>query len=172
MGAEIDRLELQVEAQATKANNQLDKLVGKLDAVTNSLSHINANGLSGLASGVQKFAQASSQLSSVKTADFTRLTKNIDKLSSLNTQQIFSASLAITTLSKAVDGLGSVSSGSAQAAAAAVSSASNDSAGTAIPKSPKTGDGSDQTLILYLILVALFGGVTLERLGRSRREQE
>lgn len=116
MGAEVDRLELQVEAQATKANNQLDKLVGKLDAVANSLSHINTSGLTGLANGVQKFAQASLQLSSVKTADFTRLTKNIDKLSALNTQQIFSASSAITTLSKAVDGLGSVSGGSAQLA--------------------------------------------------------
>ena len=116
MGNEVDRLELQVEAQATKANNQLDKLVGKLDAVANSLSHINTSGLTGLANGVQKFAQASSQLSSVKTADFTRLTKNIDKLSALNTQQIFSASSAITTLSKAVDGLGSVSGGSAQLA--------------------------------------------------------
>ena len=105
MGAEIDRLELQVEAQATKANNQLDKLVGKLDAVANSLSHINTNGLTGLANGVQKFAQASSQLSSVKTADFTRLTKNIEKLSALNTQQIFSTSSAITTLSKAVGNL-------------------------------------------------------------------
>ena len=105
MGAEIDRLELQVEAQATKANNQLDKLVGKLDAVANSLSHINTSGLTGLANGVQKFAQASSQLSSVKTTDFTRLTKNIEKLSALNTQQIFSTSSAITTLSKAVGNL-------------------------------------------------------------------
>ena len=48
MGAEIDRLEVQVEAQATKANNQLDKLVGKLDSLSNSLSHINSSGLSGL----------------------------------------------------------------------------------------------------------------------------
>ena len=34
MGAEIDRLEVQVEAQAIKANNQLDDLVGKLDALS------------------------------------------------------------------------------------------------------------------------------------------
>ena len=48
MGAEIDRLEVQVEAQATKANNQLDKLVGKLNSLSNSLSHINSSGLAGL----------------------------------------------------------------------------------------------------------------------------
>lgn len=48
MGAEIDRLEVQVEAQATNANNQLDKLVDKLERLKNTLSGINAGGLSGL----------------------------------------------------------------------------------------------------------------------------
>lgn len=114
MGAEIDRLEVQVEAQATKANNQLDKLVGKLDRVSGALSNLNSSGLTGLSDGVTKFAQASSQLSNVKTTDFTRLTKNIDKLANLNTQQIVSAASAIVTLSNAVNSLGSVSANSMQ----------------------------------------------------------
>lgn len=114
MGAEIDRLEVQVEAQATKANNQLDKLVGKLDSLSNSLSHINSSGLSGLSSGMSKFAQASAQLSNVKTADFTRLIKNISSLSSVNTQQIFSAASSIVTLSNAINKLGGASGNSSQ----------------------------------------------------------
>lgn len=116
MGAEIDRLEVQVEAQATKANNQLDKLVGKLDSLSNSLSHINSSGITGLSNGVAKFAQASSQLSNVKTADFTRLTKNIQSLSSLNTQQIYGAASAMRTLSTAINSLGGVSASSMQVA--------------------------------------------------------
>ena len=116
MGAEIDRIEVQVEAQATKANNQLDKLVGKLDSLSNSLSHINSSGLSGLSSGISKFAQASSQLSNVKTADFTRLTKNIQSLSNLNTQQIYGAASAMRTLSTAINSLGGVSANSMQVA--------------------------------------------------------
>ena len=116
MGAEIDRLELKVEAQATKANNQLDKLVGKLDSLSNSLSHINSSGLAGLSNGVAKFAQASSQLSNVKTADFTRLTKNIQSLSSLNTQQIYGAASAMRTLSTAINSIGGVSASSMQVA--------------------------------------------------------
>ena len=116
MGAEIDRLEVQVEAQATKANNQLDKLVGKLNSLSNSLSHINSSGLAGLSNGVAKFAQASSQLSNVKTADFTRLTKNIQSLSSLNTQQIYGAASAMRTLSTAINSLGGVSASSMQVA--------------------------------------------------------
>ena len=121
MGAEIDRLELQVEAQATKANNQLDKLVVKLDKVSGALSKLNGSGLSGLANGVSKFAQASAQLSNVKTADFTRLTKNIQSLSNINTQQIYGAASAMKTLSTAINSLGGVSSNSLQVAEVAKS---------------------------------------------------
>lgn len=114
MGAEIDRLEVQVEAQATKANNQLDKLAMKLDRVSKALSGLNSHGLSGLADSVSKFAQASAQLSNVKTADFTRLTKNIEKLSSLNTQKIYGASSAMHTLATAMNTLGNSSKNSTQ----------------------------------------------------------
>ena len=114
MGAEIDRLEIQVEAQATKANNQLDKLVIKLDRVSNALSGLNSHGLSGLSDSVSKFAQASAQLSNVKTADFTRLTKNIGKLATLNTQQIYGASSAMHTLATAMNSLGNSSKNSTQ----------------------------------------------------------
>lgn len=121
MGAEIDRLEIQVEAQATKANNQLDKLVTKLDRVSGALSNLNSSGLTGLSNGVSKFAQASAQLSNVKTADFTRLTKNIDKLANLNTQQIYSAASSMRTLSSAINSLSGVSTGSLQVAEVAKS---------------------------------------------------
>ena len=116
MGAELDRLEIAVEAQATKANNQLDKLVSNLERVSGALSGLNSGGLVGLSNGVTKFAQASSQLSNVKTADFTRLTKNIEKLSNLNTQQIYGAASSMRTLSTAINSLGGVSENSLQVA--------------------------------------------------------
>lgn len=56
MGAEIDRLEVQIEAEATKANSQLDSLVKKLDIVQESLSRLNSGGLTGMASGSRKSA--------------------------------------------------------------------------------------------------------------------
>ena len=121
MGAEIDRLEVQVEAQATKANNQLDKLVTKLDRVSGALSNLNGGGLIGLSNGVTKFAQASAQLSNVKTADFTRLTKNIDKLVGLNTQQIYGVASSMKTLSTAINSLSGVSQSSLQVAEVAKS---------------------------------------------------
>lgn len=45
MGTEIDRLEIQIETQASKANKQLDDLISRLSKVSGSLSGINARNL-------------------------------------------------------------------------------------------------------------------------------
>lgn len=151
MGAEIDRLEVQVEAQATKANNQLDKLVIKLERVSNALSSLNSHGLSGLSDSVSKFAQASAQLSNVKTADFTRLTKNIGKLATLNTQQIYGTSSAMHTLATAMNSLGNSSKSSTQVTqlASAISqlgSANAKKAATNLPALATAMDGFMTTM--------------------------
>ena len=151
MGAEIDRLEIQVEAQATKANNQLDKLVIKLDRVSNALSGLNSHGLSGLSDSVSKFAQASAQLSNVKTADFTRLTKNIGKLATLNTQQIYGTSSAMHTLATAMNSLGNSSKNSTQvtqltSAISQLGSANAKKAATNLPALATAMDGFMTTM--------------------------
>lgn len=114
--AEIDRLEVQVEAQATKANSELDKLVEKLTKVADSLVGINSSGLTGLANGVQKFAQATAGLSNVRTADFTRLAKNIQSISSLNTSQMYGTASAMTAIAKSMGVMGTASTSSIQIA--------------------------------------------------------
>lgn len=116
MGTEIDRLEVQVEMQVTKANAGLDKLVDGLSRVADSLTSINGSGLTGLANGVQKFAQASAGLSNVKTTDFTRLANNIRSISSLNTSQMYGTASAMGTIAKAINSMGAVSTSSVQIA--------------------------------------------------------
>ena len=116
MGAEIDRLDVQIETKATKVNNSLDTLVTKLDKVSSALSRLNSGELANLSNGVARFAQTSAQLSHVKTSDFTRLTKNIIKLSEINTKELYGASHAMKTLSNAMNTLGSVSENSYQVA--------------------------------------------------------
>ncbi len=121
MANEIDSLEVSVKAQAQQANAQLDKLIGKLNQVSGSLNNVNASGLSGLAGGIKKFAEAAGMLSNVKTADFTRLTKNIMSLSSMNTAQMYNSSSAITMLTKSLNTIGSVSQNALQFAEVAKS---------------------------------------------------
>lgn len=91
MGAEIDRLEVQVEASAKEANSQLDKLVNKLDKLQNVISSIgNVTNLNGLNSGIKginanlsTLAYSSNKLSkSTKslTASFTKMYVGLNAL--------------------------------------------------------------------------------------------
>lgn len=114
MGAEIDRLEIQVESQAAKANNSLDKLVGKLNILSNSLERINISGLSGLSLGVKQLSSSMQGMKSVSTADFTRLAKNVEKLGGINTASLNQAAASMQKLTTAFNSMGKVSANAQQ----------------------------------------------------------
>ena len=99
MGAEIDRLEIEIEAHATKANNALDKLVGKLERLAGSLGSINGNSLSGLSAGINDLGKSMQGMKNVGTADFTRLAKNISQIGSIDTAGINKTASAINRIS-------------------------------------------------------------------------
>ena len=107
--AEIDRLEVQIHAQATKANNALDSLTSKLQVLSNSLSRINGSGLNGLANGVQRLGTAMQSMNNVRTADFSRLARNIERLGNINTSSLNSAASSMSHLTRAFNRLGTVS---------------------------------------------------------------
>ena len=104
--ADLDRLEVQVEASAKKANDELNKLVNKLDKIATSLSGINSSGLVGFANGIEKLGKSMQTMNSVKASDFTRLAKNIQKLSTLNTAGLNAASSAFIVFGKSLSNLG------------------------------------------------------------------
>jgi len=114
--ADIDRLEIEIEAQARNANRQLDNLISKLDRLSGALGSINTTGLTNLADGVQRFSSASQSLKNVKTSDFTRLATNLQKISNIDTGKLYSAASAMEAMQKSLSGLGSISSSSMQMA--------------------------------------------------------
>ena len=79
MATNIDDLQIQISASATKANTEIDKLISRLGKLSTSLSSINGSSITGLANGVQKLGTAMQSMSNVRTADFSRLAKNITK---------------------------------------------------------------------------------------------
>lgn len=107
--ADLDRLEVQVEASAAKANAELNKLVNKLDKVASSLSGINSSGLVGFANGIERLGKSIQTMNAVKTSDFTRLAKNIQKLSTLNTSGLSTASSAFVLFGKSLASFGAAS---------------------------------------------------------------
>ncbi len=76
----IDSLEIKIKANATTANNALEKLVANIEKLEIGLSSINATPMKELANGVSILASAMNHMKSVGSVDFTRLSKNINKL--------------------------------------------------------------------------------------------
>lgn len=109
MATSIDTLQIEINAQATRANDAINKLVGKLDRLNVSLSGLNSTNLNNLANGVQRLGTAMQTMNNVKTSDFSRLARNIERLANINTSTINASATAIKNMANAFSGLGSVS---------------------------------------------------------------
>lgn len=109
MGTEIDRLEVVIESEASRANQQLDQLISKLNKAASTLTGIDASGLTSLANGVQHLGTAMKSMNGVKVSDFTRIANGLNKLSSVNVQGVSDASRAINTLVANLTQIGTVS---------------------------------------------------------------
>lgn len=141
MGAEIDRLEIEVEAQATKANNALDKLVGKLERLAGSLGNIDGNSFLGFSKGIYDISSAMQGLKSadIRKTDFNRLAKGIAELTSLDTSGLSRTANAMNGLADSIMGYEAVAN-SAEAVgnlAKGISKLGNKSVITAIDNMPK-----------------------------------
>ncbi len=105
MGAEIDRLDIEVETQATKANNALDKLVGKLERLAGSLGSIKSDGLTEFASGVGNLSTAAKNMAGVKVSNFSTIANGVKKLTQLDTAQMISTADGIEHLVQELGGI-------------------------------------------------------------------
>ncbi|MBR1931836.1 MAG: hypothetical protein IJ833_10280 [Lachnospiraceae bacterium] len=106
----MDRLEIEVEAQAKDANTELDKLVGKLNRVSASLINVNSRGLATMGAGVNKLANAMNNFANnTKTTDFSRLSRNLEALGKIDTSSFSKVSGGITQLTTAVNSIGTIS---------------------------------------------------------------
>ena len=93
----VHELEIELTANAKKANTSIDNLVSKLDTLSGSLSKIDGSRLSGLANGVSKLGMATKTLSGVKATDYNRIAKGFERLAKIDTSKF-------STLSSETDG--------------------------------------------------------------------
>lgn len=117
MKTELDNLEIKINADASRANDALGRLVKKLGDLSGALGSVTAsNKFTNLANGVTQFANSMRTVSSVGTADFTRLAKGITKLSTIDSKTISNAAESVNKFGKSLGVLTSVSSGAKQIA--------------------------------------------------------
>lgn len=105
MGAEIDRLELQVQTQATKANSAIDTLIRKLGSLNTSLTSINSGGLKNIASGVDQLNASMQGMKTVKKTDFNRLASSIEKLTKIDSSKLSALGNSLSPLAAGINSL-------------------------------------------------------------------
>lgn len=109
MGAEIDRLDIAVEAQATRANRALDVLVGKLEKLSASVGRINGNDLTGFANGIEKICKASSGMSDIKPNNFNKLAESIKTISGMSSVGMVKTALNMRIFASGMNKIGTIS---------------------------------------------------------------
>lgn len=112
--AELDRLEIAIEAKASKANTELDKLAGKLEKVASSLININGDGLTKFSCSIDKFVKSSRALSDIKTDGLTRLMNSISKINNVDTRQMVGVAVALKEMTKKMNALPAISENAAE----------------------------------------------------------
>ena len=105
MSESIDQLQIDINAQANRANKVIDTLCSKIDRLTVSMNHLDGSKLGVLANGVQRLGTAMQTMNNVKTADFTRLAKNLQTLNNLDVSKLSNLSVNVKHIATAFNGL-------------------------------------------------------------------
>lgn len=106
MATEIDSLQIQINANAQKADTALDNLITRLDTLTTSLTGLNGSNLTSFAGGVRDLGSAMQLFKSTKAVDFNKIARGIDKFSQIDSSSFTKISGGLVGLAT---GLGNIS---------------------------------------------------------------
>ena len=104
--AVVDSLEVQISAQATKADKALENLSSRLNKINASLGRVDGDGLARMASGIKRLSDAMAGFSSnTKTTDFSRLSRNLATINKIDTSKFSEIASKMSQLSKSLNGI-------------------------------------------------------------------
>ena len=95
MGADIDQLNIKIEADAQKAHSSVDTLISKLGRLNAALGGINTSNLTSLSNGIQRLSSSMQSMKSVGAADFTRVANGLKKMGELDASKLAKSASAI-----------------------------------------------------------------------------
>lgn len=113
---DIDNLNIRITANATTANNAIEKLNKNITALSHSMSSLSTTGLGNFTAGLNMLTKSMQNFrdSGVKTQDFTRLQKNVNALASIDSAKLSSVASGLNAVNTAFSGIGNVNSNSMQ----------------------------------------------------------
>lgn len=106
--AELDTLEVKIQANATKAVNSVEKLAKKLDTLSTSIGKLDSNGINKFANGMTNLANGMNAMRNVKLPDFTRTAKGLKQFENINTAKLRSIANTATPLANGMTALANV----------------------------------------------------------------
>lgn len=112
--AEIDSLEIKLQANAQKANTAIDDLITKLGNLATSLGRVNGSELNTLSMNVTNLSASMRAINDVGTASFTRLAKNIGKIASVDGSALNTVAGSLNSTASAFNQFTAVSENAAQ----------------------------------------------------------
>ena len=113
MATSIDELQIEINAQAVKANQAIDTLVRKIDKLTASVGTLDTGKLNSLASSITSIGASMKAIDSTKADGFSTITRNIKSLNKIDSSNLVTISNNVRNISKAFSGM----SGMTEAAA-------------------------------------------------------
>ena len=137
--AEVDSLEIGLQANAKKANDSIETLITKLGILASALGSVNSSQLGTLAMNVNNLGASMKSINDVGTASFTRLAKNITKIASVDSSALNTVASSLNSTASAFNQFTAVSENAAQIGEVAknISKLGNKSVQTSITNMPQ-----------------------------------
>lgn len=106
----VDKLNIEISANAKKAIDSIDQLIGRLNGLNSALSSSKMSGLNDLANGVSRLGSAMKWFSDsgVGKTDFNRVASGLQKISTVDVKGVLANPGSISQLASSIAGLSSL----------------------------------------------------------------
>lgn len=108
MATSIDELQIEINAQAVKANQAIDTLVKKIDKLTVSVGSLDTSKLNSLSSSISNISTSMKSLDGIKADGFASVTRNIKALNKIDSSNLAVLSNNVRQISSAFSGMAGV----------------------------------------------------------------
>lgn len=109
MVVELESLEIKIQAQATNASGEIDKLVTRLGKLSNSLQSIDGSGINRLSTGVSRLSTAMLSMNAIDSRSFSAAARNITKLSEIDSGKLSAAADSMRRIAGSLKGFDKLS---------------------------------------------------------------
>lgn len=98
--AEIDSLEVKIQAEASNANSALTTLIKKFDSLSASLSKLNGSGMQEFSKGMSELTASMQGMKNVNASVFTKTAKGLQKFENIDSTKLSQISNSIQPLAR------------------------------------------------------------------------